>query len=429
MQLSLTVVVAIFLSYNAAMFLVSRRPRHEPLPPPDDALFVFIVPCLNEELVIGHCIERLLELDDHEIAILVVDDGSDDGTSNIVKSYQRKHERVWLLRRDLPFARKGKGQALNAAYNHLLTSPLLGTRSHDDVIVVIVDGDGRLERNVLDEVAPYFSDPTAGAVQIGVRMYNAADKLLARMQDVEFVVYTEAFQRGRQHLRSVGLGGNGQFCRLSALKRLGSEPWTECLTEDLDIGIRLLLEGWTNHYCPTTHVSQQAVTSLRRLLRQRTRWFQGQLQCWRRLPEIIASPTLAGVTPFDLVITLVMSSAVLLMTLPMMTTAAAAAYFLTSGGPFHTPEAQLGVAFALFYGFAFGTAPAQAYSYWLRTADVSAFRALMFGHVYAIYSYLWTIAGWRALFRIVTRRNGWAKTARTTLTATPTPTLTLQEAS
>ncbi len=45
--------------------------------------------------------------------------------------------------------------------------------------------------------------------------------MLARMQDMEFVIYTEVFQRGRRHLGSVGLGGNGQFMRLSAMLSLG----------------------------------------------------------------------------------------------------------------------------------------------------------------------------------------------------------------
>jgi cellulose synthase/poly-beta-1,6-N-acetylglucosamine synthase-like glycosyltransferase len=393
-------------------------------------LFVFVVPCLNEELVIGGCIERLVQLDHQDIAILVVDDGSDDETSKIVRSHQAEHDRVWLLRRDPPNARQGKGRALNAAFNHLRSSDVLGGRHHRDVILVVVDGDGRLERNVLTEVAPFFADPRAGAVQIGVRMYNSDEKLLARMQDVEFVVYTEAFQRGRQHVGSVGLGGNGQFCRLSALETLGDEPWTECLTEDLDIGIRLLLNGWTNHYCPTTHVSQQAVTSMRRLVRQRTRWFQGQLQCWRRIPAITTSPRLGNATSFDLLMTLVMSSGVLVMTLPMIATAVALLFGVASGAAFSDSDPEhAAILLALFYTFAFGTAPIYAYCYWLRSSRTSFPRSLLYAHVYACYSYLWAIAGWRAVGRTVMGRSGWAKTARTTITPALAAGLTAQETS
>ena len=34
-------------------------------------------------------------------------------------------------------------------------------------------------------------------------------------------------------------------------------------------------------------------------------------------------------------------------------------------------------------------------------------------HLFSIYSYMWLLAGWRAVFRILTGRRGWAKTART----------------
>ena len=85
------------------------------------------------------------------------------------------------------------------------------------MIVVVLDADGRLAPNALIEVAPFFADPAVGGVQVGVRMYNAREKLLARMQDFEFVTFTEVFQRARQRIGSVGLGGtvSSTGCRLS----------------------------------------------------------------------------------------------------------------------------------------------------------------------------------------------------------------------
>src|SRR3954471_5785398 len=113
-----TVVVLFTLSYTFALFLVSRRRSGSLLPPPDRLFFVFVLPCLNEEVVIERSLERLLALGGGEFAVLVVDDASADNTASIVERFQG--ERVWLLRRRLPDAQKGKGQALNAAYRHLL---------------------------------------------------------------------------------------------------------------------------------------------------------------------------------------------------------------------------------------------------------------------------------------------------------------------
>ncbi len=413
MPLVTTVVLLFSLSYTVSVFLVSRRRRPEPLPAPDNLFFVVVVPCLNEELVIGRSLERLLAVGGgHNLAVLVVDDGSEDRTADVVREYA--DERVWLLQRTLPEARQGKGAALNAAYQHLLSSDLLAGRRPEDVVMVILDADGRLEGNALFEVAPFFRDPRVGAVQIGVRMYNADASLLARMQDFEFVTFTEIFQRARQRLGSVGLGGNGQFTRLTALQSLGEAPWTSCLTEDLDLGVRLLVGGWLNRYCPTTHVSQQAVTSVRRLLRQRARWFQGHLQCWARIPLVMRS-SLSGRSSFDLVYHLTGPGLVLVTSFPMLLFV-----FSLIAATFATPEsvaaslvANGGTLLGLWYLLSFGLAPFYGFVYWLRDRSTSLPRALLLAHLFSLYAYLWFPAGWIAVAKVTRGQRGWAKTART----------------
>src|SRR5699024_12734900 len=119
-----------------------------------------------------------------------------------------------------------KGEALNAAFNWLRQGALGEHFDPDTAIVCVVDADGRLEADVLDIVLPRFNNPDIGGVQIGVRINNRRAKLLARLQDIEFVLYTELLQRGRRHLGAVGLGGSGQCVRYSALDRRGSKPGT-----------------------------------------------------------------------------------------------------------------------------------------------------------------------------------------------------------
>jgi cellulose synthase/poly-beta-1,6-N-acetylglucosamine synthase-like glycosyltransferase len=362
--------------------------------------------------VIGNTIKRLLDLPGPPSAILVINDGSDDGTADVVRSHDP--ERVWLLNRTLPNARKGKGAALNHAYLHLLKSGLLDGRNLEDVIICVVDADGRLARSTLVEVAPYFRESDVGAVQIGVRMYNAETNNLARMQDMEFVIFTEIFQRARTQTGSAGLGGNGQFARLSALTDLGVEPWTDYLTEDLDLGLRLLFKGWRTAFCPRTWVDQQAVTDMRRLLRQRTRWYQGHLQCWSRLPELIKS-RLTWRVAADLTYHLMVAIAMLLMGIYSVTVVGA--LFIAA---IATPKtiadyffSNYGLPLLIWYAAAFLLAWFYAWLYWLSTPKLSFWRVLGFAHLYCIYTYIWVIAGVRALYRMATKKQGWAKTART----------------
>ena len=412
MQILTLSMLMVFVSYSLAVFLTSRRKRFEALPPPDGLFYVFLVPCLNEELVVGKSLDRLLALPADNFAVVVIDDGSEDGTAEIVRSYDPR--RVWLLQRTAPEARQGKGRALNAAFKWLRESGVLEGRRSEDVVVCILDADGRLSPNAIYEVSPYFRDPKAGAVQIGVRMYNAEESMLTRMQDFEFVTFTDIFQRARQRVGSVGLGGNGQFARMSALESLGDEPWTDCLTEDLDLGVRLLVGGWTNNFCPTAHVAQQAVNSFPRLIRQRSRWFQGHLQCWSRIPMVLRS-NLSAKSTSDLVYHLSSPLIVLLISLPLLYFVGSMAGALAAA-PGETGAAVWGgngMAVLIWYLLAFGLAPFYGFAYWLNDPRIGFVRAFLYAHVFNLYSYLWFPAGWMAVARIVTRQRGWAKTART----------------
>lgn len=380
--------------------------------------YLFVVPCLNEELVIANTLDSLMALPSKRTHVLVVDDGSTDGTSAVVARYPT--ERVTILRRDLPHARQGKGAALNAAFRWAI--PALFDQQLDRVVLAIVDADGRVEPDVLDKVDPMFADDRVGAVQLMVRILNR-DRMITRFQDFEFVSFSTIVQQARENLGSVGLGGNGQFARVSALADLGEDPWTDCLTEDLDLGLRLAVAGWRNRFTADTAVSQQGVQRVRPLLRQRTRWLHGHLQCWRLAPTVFRSD-LPNRTCFDLLYylaaPLILLAASVLFTIPLVTLAVTAA---TSGVSIGSPAAAA-VALAVWYVFAFGPVLLLGIAYWRRAGDVTLVRAMVLAHLLVVYNYVWYAAAWRALARVVTRRGGWAKTARSPeqpSTEPPTP--------
>lgn len=374
---------------------------------------VFMLPCLNEAKVIGASVDRLLSLPYDDAHVMVINDGSDDETAQIVQARQ-VDPRVRLLNRVLPEARQGKGEALNAAVRVLLNSDLARDVDPADIIVVIVDADGRLEIDALAQVLPYFADPGVGGVQIGVRINNRHVNRLARMQDMEFVIYTDVFQKGRRLLGSVGLGGNGQFMRLSALTSLGDTPWSRSLTEDLDLGVRLLIGGWRTDYCPTVAVHQQGVVDIKRLLKQRTRWFQGGLQAWRLLPSVAHSVT--GRARFDLLYLLTAPFLLLLASLLTLSFAFGISAVLVRGD-----MPSLGQMLAT-YALGFVPTLILAHVYFERERDEGVYKAEVVGlsHLYVLYGLMWYLCGWWAVWRMITRQTGWVKTARSTETSANT---------
>lgn len=238
--------------------------------------FVFLLPCLNEEKVIKRTLEAILSLPFQHILTVVIDDGSDDGTADVVKSMT--DPRIRLYQRVPPNARRGKGEALNACYTKLNRAVSRLGIDANQVIIAVIDGDGRPNANILFEAAEAFVNPRVGAAQARVRITNQ-NKILPLMQDLEFAVTVGAMQNAREYFGCVGLGGNGQFTRLSALRTLGAAPWTACLLEDFDLGLRILLHDWEIRFLSETYVTQQGLTSLRKFIRQRSRWVQGNMQC------------------------------------------------------------------------------------------------------------------------------------------------------
>lgn len=272
-----------------------------------DYLWVFFVPALNEEVTIQDSVSRLREVEVDHKRILVINDGSDDRTGEILAAMDQRD--LTVLTRVAPNARQGKSEALNDAWrylsNVLLAEGELAHWNTNRVIVTIVDADGRLDKQA-GRVAAHFADDRVGGVQSLVRIYNRRS-FLTWAQNIEFSVFGFVFQMGRVGWGTANMGGNGQFNRLQALNEVavpgrGGElgPWREGrLTEDQDIGLRLIRAGWQGRQSTLVTVDQQGLNSLSALYRQRTRWAQGGWQMLDLVPMMARNPHLGFTSKWD----------------------------------------------------------------------------------------------------------------------------------
>jgi cellulose synthase/poly-beta-1,6-N-acetylglucosamine synthase-like glycosyltransferase len=408
--------------YYFLLFLVSQwTTRRTPRTLGDDEpFFVIVVPAHDEELVIAQTITRLRTLHADRFLVLVVNDGSRDHTAEVARMAASGDRRVVVVDRVPALAGQGKGEVLNHAYR--LISALvrwgdsrLAGAGPDRVVVGIVDADGWLEPHALRTVAPYFADQRVGAVQLPVRIWNARENFLTRMQDIEFIGFSLFVQAGRDPTGSVGLGGNGQFSRLSALQELGKSPWSRCLTEDLDLGLRLVERGWRNRFCPHACVAQQALTAFRPFYRQRTRWIQGHYSCWQHLPALWRSANVPLATKIDLSLYLTLVAFILVLAVQF--TIGVMGYlgltpWVTNPLQFVGDEHLQRVA-----TLALSITPLLAFAVTYQRFSVLKLPVWALPGVFAIfalYGYLWAVpASLRALSRIALRRGSWTKTPRT----------------
>ncbi|MFI6446555.1 glycosyltransferase family 2 protein [Kitasatospora sp. NPDC050543] len=422
-----------FVAYLAAIAIPFLRSR--PGQPGDASGFDWhaFVPCRDEAAVIGDTLGRLRS-QFPGMHLWLIDDASVDATAEVIRTEAAGDPHVHLVRRCLPEARTGKGEALNAAYlalNEWLPEGI----SPERVVVGVFDADGIPAPGCLEVIAAdhLFGDPEVAAVQIEVRMGNRDDRspvpgagrlrnlaarTLVRMQDLEFRTTIPAMQLGRRITRTVALGGNGQFTRLSALRGIsepGGGPWRGSLLEDFELGLHLRLGGWQTAFTRDTWVDQEALWNARLLLTQRARWGQGSMQCMRYLPKVWRSSKLTTLGVLEISYCLfqpwmqLFGSVVYPVLIAMLALRYAAhpeviGQFLEQGG-WGLLAAYLvlsAIQFTLWGPL-----------YWRKCErGVGFWRSLGWGMAYTVYIWLYCLATWRALVRLSNGRNGWAKTRR-----------------
>ncbi|MEV6341843.1 glycosyltransferase [Actinoplanes sp. NPDC051851] len=389
---------------NRALAGGGGRPRH----------FWIIVPALNEEAVVANTVTAALRLRGPAgtlTRVLVVDDGSDDRTPEVLAAID--HPRLHIMRRDLPEARQGKGEALNAAYRFIAQRTALDGVRPEHVVLGIIDGDGQGSDNILVEVGRLMGDTAVGAVQVQVRIRNR-NRLLGAVQDLEFGAIVDACQNMRDALDTVGLGGNGQFSRLSTLLALGSAPWSSCLVEDLELGLRMHLSGVAIRYTSRAAVTQQAVVDIRRLTRQRTRWAQGNIQCARYLGSLFASGNIGRTSLVEMLHYLVSPWANAAVTVLLLVTGAAGAAGLTIGHPIAVLPTWAALAESLGVWLVVTTFPGLVWAlvHKHKRGDEAMPRMLVAALAYPAFLLLGLAATYRAIGRQASGRSAWAKTER-----------------
>ncbi|MEW1773383.1 bifunctional polysaccharide deacetylase/glycosyltransferase family 2 protein [Streptomyces sp. NPDC086777] len=262
---------------RAAVVLVAAR-RHRrlrtgrrarPWGPPVTEPVSVIVPAYNESAGIEAAV-RSLVASDHPVEIIVVDDGSTDGTADLVESLRLPGVRVIRQRN------AGKPAALNT-----------GLAAATCELVVMVDGDTVFEQDAVRTIVQPFADPAVGAVSGNAKVVNRGG-LLGRWQHIEYVVGFNLDRRlfDLAECMPTVPGAVGAFRRRALLALGGVSDVT--LAEDTDLTMALCRAGWRVVYEEGAVAWTEAPASLGALWRQRYRWCYGTLQAmWKHRGALV----------------------------------------------------------------------------------------------------------------------------------------------
>ena len=127
-------------------------------------------------------------------------------------------------------------------------------------------------------------------VQARLGFYNSRQNLLTRWFTLDYGAWFGNMLPGLVGIAApVPLGGTSNHFRVTALKAVGAwDPWN--VTEDADLGLRLHRAGYKVGVLDSTTL-EEANPDLINWIRQRSRWYKGQLQTFlvhMRSPRLFA---------------------------------------------------------------------------------------------------------------------------------------------
>lgn len=221
-----------------------------------------LIPAFNEEKTIANTIKAIFKTDyEYLKEVIVINDGSTDGTLEKVKSLLKKFPKLKVISK----ANSGKADSLNYGWK----------RARGD-FVAIIDADSYPDKFAFSKMMSYFVNEKVGVVTASCTPLNR-ETLLERLQSIEYKVI--AFTRKLlEFIDSIYVApGSLSIYRKVALAEIGGFDKNN-LTEDIESTWHLLEKNWKVRMCFDATVKTTVPNKIKAWWTQRVRWTVGGFQ-------------------------------------------------------------------------------------------------------------------------------------------------------
>jgi biofilm PGA synthesis N-glycosyltransferase PgaC len=275
--------IAIIPGFMNAFLLIGlsmdRRPRHTRLnhyPP-----ISILIAAYNEAESI---VETLTSIDAQaypgKMDVIVIDDGSTDGTAELVAGQVARYP--WLSLMRMP-KNGGKAKALNH-----------GLAAAKASLVITVDADSYLYQSALQSIVErYFEDPrNTRAVAGTVLVRNSRTSWITKAQEWDYFHGISAIKRV-QSLFQGTLVAQGAFSLYDRATLRHVKGWPDCVGEDIVLTWAILKEGYRIGHSEEAYLFTNAPSTLMQFIRQRQRWSRGMVEGFKKHPDIMLKAQLS----------------------------------------------------------------------------------------------------------------------------------------
>lgn len=216
-----------------------------------------VIPVHNGADGIGACVESLMDQSLPPAQVILVDDGSTDGTWAEMQRLKTRHPSLQLLRH-------AQAAGKSAAVNH-------GALMSKGDLLLVLDDDVVLGRYFINDMARAFADPKVAAASGNLFVRNATRSPLTALQSLE---YLQSITLGRTFIDQMNaiscVSGAVSMFRKSVFDELGGLSVGP--GEDLEITLRIREAGYNIRFVTEATAFTEAIETLRALVRQRSRW-------------------------------------------------------------------------------------------------------------------------------------------------------------
>ncbi|MGE7940304.1 glycosyltransferase [Bacillus paramycoides] len=233
-----------------------------------------VIAAYNEEKVIAKTIRSILDSNYREFEVIVVDDGSKDGTSKVIQETFHKHSKVRLIQKE----NGGKSSAMN-----------LGFQKSRGEIIVTLDADTIIAQDAISLMIRHFEDHNVAAVSGNVKVGNRRN-LLTTWQHVEYITGFNLERRAFDELNCITVvpGAIGAWRKKNVVE--SGYLSEDTLAEDTDLTITFLRQGHRIVYEEKAYAFTESPEDVKSLIKQRYRWSYGTLQClWKHRKALFNS--------------------------------------------------------------------------------------------------------------------------------------------
>jgi len=245
--------------------LHKKKNTYKPIEKFEEGVSV-LVAAYNEEKVICKTLDSVLKSNFKSLEIIVVDDGSNDETLEILRNTYGNIPNVKIITK----SNGGKTSALN-----------LGFKKASNDVIVTIDADTILEGDAIDLLARHFNNIKVAAVSGNIKVGNINNPLTI-WQHIEYVTGFNLEKRAFALLNCITVvPGAISAWRKSVVEECGYFS-DDTLAEDTDMTLTLLQKGYKISLEEKAKAYTEAPEDIKSLVKQRHRWCYGILQClWK----------------------------------------------------------------------------------------------------------------------------------------------------